>query len=128
MAALALGSPGAGRRSTAHYRPEPMNQPTNADLMDELRRLREEVQRLREKVEPAGDELVRIQEFADRKDLGRSTVYEKAERKGIPIRDAHGYPKKASDRSAAYISATEWDAADQLDTRTVRRQAGFYED
>lgn len=105
-----------------------MNQPTNADLMDELRRLREEVQRLREKVEPAADELVRVQEFADRKGLGRSTVYEKAERNGIPIRDAHGYPKGEGDRSAAYISVTEWEAAEKLDTRTVRRQAGFYND
>jgi hypothetical protein len=124
---LRNGRAGAGLRSIVHHRLEPMNQPTNADLMDELRRLREEVQRLREKVEPAADELVRVHEFADRKGLGRSTVYEKAERQGIPIRGAHGYPKEDGDRSAAYISLTEWEAAERLDTRTVRRNAGFYD-
>jgi len=44
------------------------------------------------------------------------------------VRDSHGYPKEDGDRSAAYVSVTEWEAKEELDTRTVRRNAGFYDD
>jgi predicted DNA-binding transcriptional regulator AlpA len=109
-----------------------MDDPTNADLMREIRRLREEVEALRGELRSAksqfSNELVRLQDFAERMGLGRSTVYQKLNRRGIPVRDSHGYPKEDGDRSAAYLSVTEWEAREKLDTRTVRRNAGFYDD
>jgi len=57
-----------------------MDEPTNADLMREIRRLREEVEALRGEIRSAksrfSSELVRLQDFAERMDLGRSTVYQ----------------------------------------------------
>jgi len=72
-------------------------------------------------------ELVRVQDFADRMDLSRSTVYQRAKKRGIPIRDKHGYPKEAGDRSAAYVSVTEWEEGEEIATRTVRQNARLYD-
>jgi hypothetical protein len=94
---------------------------TLAALRDEVRRLREEVRREKR------EELPRLQDFADELGIGRSTLYAKLDRRGIPVRDSHGFPKEEGDKSAAHVSRTEWEAAEQLDTRTVRRRAGFYD-
>lgn len=95
-----------------------------ASLQDEVRQLRRE---LRDAKSRMSQELVRVQDFADRMDISRGTVYRRAKKRGIPMRDAHGYPKEDGDRSAAYVSVTEWEAAEKIDTRTVRQNAGFYE-
>jgi hypothetical protein len=94
---------------------------TLAALRDEVRRLREEVRRERR------EELPRLQDLAGELGIGRSTLYAKLDRRGIPVRDSHGFPKEGGDKSAAHVSRTEWEAAEQLDTRTVRRRAGFYD-
>jgi SMC interacting uncharacterized protein involved in chromosome segregation len=109
-----------------------MEEPTNADLMREIRRLREEVESLRDEVREAkssfSDELVRLQGFADRMGLSRSAIYAARDRGEIVIRDKHGYPKEEGDRSASYVSITEWQADGRLATQTVRQRAGFYDD
>lgn len=92
---------------------------TLAALRDEVRRLREEVRRERR------EELPRLQDLAEELGIARSTMYSKLKRAGIPIRDSHGFPKEGG--GAAHVSRTEWEAAEELDTRTVRRRAGFYD-
>ena len=98
---------------------------TVQSLVREMRSLRQEVRSLKGE---SRRELVRLQEFADELGLARSTIYAKAGRRGIPIRDDAGYPKEEGDKSAAYISRAEWEAAERLNTQTVRRRADFYED
>ena len=92
--------------------------------MKEVRALREEVADL--KAQQRRDELPRLQAFADELGISRSTMYAKLERRGIPVRDSHGYPKDSGDRSAAHVSRTEWEEGEQIDTRTVRQRAGAY--
>lgn len=93
---------------------------TLAALRDEVRALRQEVRR------EDREELPRLQALADELGIARSTMYEKLDRRGIPVRDSNGYPKEEGDRSAAHVSRTEWEAAEELGTRTVRRRAGMH--
>jgi predicted DNA-binding transcriptional regulator AlpA len=99
---------------------------TLSDVMAELQAQRKEIQRLREEVE-GEDELVRIRDFAEEKGVSPRTIYRKARKRNIPIRDDAGFPKEEGDRSAAFISRTEWEEKEKLDTRTVRRRAGAYD-
>jgi len=104
---------------------------TLKDVMAELRAQRKEIERLREEVREAkssfSDELVRLQDFADRVGLSRSAIYAAQRRGEIVIRDKHGYPKEEGDRSASYVSVTKWESSGRLDTQTVRQRAGAYE-
>jgi DNA-binding transcriptional MocR family regulator len=106
-------------------------QPTSADILEELRALRSEVESLREQVQEQttgrAAPLPRLQDFAEELGISRSTMYAKLDRRGIPVRDSHGYPKDDGDRSAAHVTRTEWDERERLDTRTVRQQAGLYD-
>jgi len=95
------------------------------EILEEVRALRDEVRELHRQV--GRDELPRLQDLADELGIGRSTLYAKLDRKGIPVRDSHGVPKGDGDRSAAHVSRTEWEAAEELDTRTVRQRAGLYD-
>jgi len=101
------------------------------DVMAELRAQRKEIKGLRDELREAKsgmtDELVRLQDFADRVGLSLSAIYAAQRRGEIVIRDKHGYPKEEGDRSASYVSVTEWEAKGALDTQTVRQRAGFYE-
>lgn len=98
------------------------------EVADTLAALRDEVRELREEVrQETREELPRLTDLAEELGIGRSTLYEKLERRGIPVRGSHGYPKEEGDRSAAHVSRSEWEAAEELDTRTVRRRAGFYD-
>jgi len=97
-------------------------EPSRADLLTAIERLDRKVSRLEEKVAQAGrQELVRLTDLAEELSLARSTMYKKLDEKGIPVRNASGFPKE--DGSAAYVSRTEWESAGRLDTRTVRRRA-----
>jgi hypothetical protein len=95
------------------------------EILEEVRALRDEVRELHRQV--GRDELPRLQDLADEIGVARSTLYSKLDRKGIPVRDSHGFPKSDGDRSAAHVSRTEWEAAEELDTRTVRQRAGLYD-
>ena len=54
-------------------------------------------------------------------------MYAKLKRRGIPVRDATGAPKEEGDRSAAFVSRTEWEMGEKLHTRVVRREDGQYD-
>jgi hypothetical protein len=106
-----------------------MSEITIDDVFEELRAQRKEIRSLRRELrKQSRNELPRLQDFADELGLGRTTMYEKLGRRGIPVRDSHGFPKEEGDRSAAHVSRTEWEEGERVDTRTVRRKAGFYED
>jgi DeoR/GlpR family transcriptional regulator of sugar metabolism len=104
-----------------------MNEPTNADLMRELRRLREDVEQLRQEVRrKAGEELVRVSVLADELGCSKRTIRRRMDQEGIPKRDMHGRP--ASGGQMTYVSRSEWGEAQELDTQTVRHRAGEYDD
>jgi len=108
-----------------------MPQATLDDVMEELRSQREEIERLRTELRKAtaglSQELIRVQDLADTLGLARSTIYKRANKKGIPVRGKNGFPKEEGDKSAAYISRTEWESAEAASTQTVRHRAGFYD-
>ncbi len=94
-------------------------------ILEEIRGLRQELRDVKAQVAER-DELPRLQDFADELGIARSTLYDKLNRRGIPIRDSHGYPKEEGDRSAAHVSRTEWEEGEEIATRTVRERAGAY--
>jgi len=71
-----------------------------------------------------GDELLTIQQVAERTGLSTPTVYRRLNRHDIPKRDAGGRPKDGG-KTTTFISWSEWQLAEQLDTRIVRRNAGL---
>jgi len=99
---------------------------TEEAILDELRALRREVRDLRRQSLRRGRDLVPLADLADELGVARSTIYRRLEEKGIPIRTANGAPKEEGDRSAAYVSRSEWEGGEELHTQTVRQQDGQY--
>jgi len=105
-------------------------------LVDEVQALRREVRALSRasqsrrqgRKEDSQKELPRLQALADEVGISRSAMYRKLDRHGIPVRGSMGFPKEEGDRSAAHVSRTEWEAKGKKDTRTVRQNAGFYDE
>ena len=96
-------------------------------LQSEVRRLRKEVAALRAERDSVSP-LPRLQDLAGELSVSTQTVRRRLEEADIPIRDAHGYPKKDGDRTTAHVSRAEWEAKGELETRRVRKAAGFYDD
>lgn len=71
-----------------------------------------------------GDELLTVKQVAERSGITTPTVYRRLNREGIPKRDVAGRPKDGG-RSTTMISWSEWQLAEKLDTRIVRRNAGL---
>lgn len=71
-----------------------------------------------------GDELLTVKQVAERAGISTPTVYRRLNRHDIPKRDAGGRPKKGGN-TTTMISWSEWQLAEELDTRIVRRNAGL---
>lgn len=71
-----------------------------------------------------GDELLTVQQVADRAGITTPTVYRRLDKEGIPKRDVAGRPKGGG-RSTTMISWTEWELAEEVPTRAVRTRAGL---
>jgi predicted transcriptional regulator len=99
---------------------------TEEAILDELRALRREVQALKRQSVTQGRDLVPVRELAEELGVTPRTVRRRADRHGIPIRTATGAPKEDGDRSRAFVSRTEWEAEEELHTRTVRKEDGHY--
>jgi len=72
-----------------------------------------------------GDELLTVKQVAERAGLSTPTVYRRLNRHDIPKRDAGGRPKDSGEKTTTLISWSEWQLAEELDTRIVRRNAGL---
>ena len=97
-------------------------------ILEEIQAQREELRALRQEVRSLkrGRDLVPLADLAGELGVARSTIYRRLEEKGIPIRTASGAPKDDGDRSAAYVSRSEWEGGEELHTRTVREEDGQY--
>lgn len=105
-----------------------MSDPTNQEILNEIQRLHDRLDDLeRELRRERRDELPRLSELAEELGIHRATVYRKMKREGIPVRDSHGFPKEDGDKSAAHVSRSEWESKEELDTQSVRWQAGELE-
>ncbi|WP_103029993.1 helix-turn-helix domain-containing protein [Salinibacter altiplanensis] len=101
---------------------------TEQDILEEIQAQREELRALRQEVRSLkrGRDLVPLADLAEELGVARSTIYRRLEENGIPIRTAGGAPKEEGDRSAAYVSRSEWEGGKELHTRTVREEDGQY--
>jgi len=99
---------------------------TEEAILDELRALRREVRDLKRQSLGRGRDLVPLADLADELGVARSTIYRRLEEKSIPIRTASGAPKEEGDRSAAYVSRSEWEGGEELHTHSVRKEDGQY--
>jgi predicted DNA-binding transcriptional regulator AlpA len=104
---------------------------TDEKILQEIRRLHKRLDdiegQLREMRRENSSDLVPLQALAEELGVARSTIYRRLEQKGIPIRTASGAPKEEGDRSAAYVSRSEWEGEEELHTRTVREEDGQYD-
>ena len=104
---------------------------TNKEILQEVRRLHDRLDdiegQLRGMRREATSDLVPLADLAEELGVARSTIYRHLEEKGIPIRTANGAPKEEGDRSAAYVSRSEWEGGEELHTRTVRHEDGQYD-
>ena len=104
---------------------------TNKEILQEIRRLHDRLDDIKEQLcgmrREATSDLVPLADLTDELDVARSTIYRRLEEKGIPVRTASGAPKDGGDRSAAYVSRSEWEGGEELHTRTVREEDGQYE-
>lgn len=73
-----------------------------------------------------GDDIIHITKYAHEKGVDRSTVYRRAKRHGIPIRDFTGAKKKGGN-GGAFVSRLEMECREELGTQAVRRANGQYE-
>lgn len=71
-----------------------------------------------------GDELLTVEQVADRAGITTPTVYRRLKRKGIPKRDVGGRPKSGGN-TTTMISWTEWSLGEEVPTRAVRESAGL---
>jgi predicted DNA-binding transcriptional regulator YafY len=105
-----------------------MSDPTNQEILNEIQRLHDRLDDLeRELRRERRDELPRLSELADELDVSERTIRRKMDKAGIPIRDSHGFPKEVGDKSAAHVSRSEWESKEEVDTQSVRWQAGELE-
>lgn len=104
---------------------------TNKEILQEVRCLHDRLDdiegQLRGMRREATSDLVPLADLAEELGVARSTIYRRLEEKGIPIRTANGAPKEEGDRSAAYVSRSEWEGGEELHTRTVRHEDGQYD-
>lgn len=104
---------------------------TDEKILREIRHLHERLDdiegQLHEMQKDRTSDLARLTDLADELGIARSTMYAKLKRRGIPVRDATGAPKEEGDRSAAFVSRTEWETGEKLHTRVVRREDGQYD-
>ena len=100
---------------------------TEEAILEELRALRREVRDLKQQSLGRGRDLVPLADLADELGVARSTIYRRLKQKGIPVRTANGAPKEEGDRSAAYVSRSEWEGGEELHTHSVRKEDGQYE-
>jgi hypothetical protein len=71
------------------------------------------------------DDVIPVAKYAYEKGVDRSTVYRRAERNGIPIRDETGAVRDGE--GVACVSRTEMEMKEDLGTRVVRRADGQYD-
>jgi len=96
---------------------------TNADMASALGALLEEVKALREEVRRATrPALVEAEWLAWRSGCSVDTVNRRAKEWGLPKRDLNGDIKTSPTGPVRY-SLTEWEAAERLHTRVVKRTA-----
>ena len=109
----------------------PIDMATNKEILQEIRRLHDRLddmeEQLREMRSEATSNLVRLSDLAEELGVTPRTVRRRAKRHAIPIRTASGAPKDEGDRSAAYVSRSEWEGEKELHTRTVRKEDGQYD-
>jgi hypothetical protein len=76
---------------------------------------------------PGKGGLVSLQALAEEEGVAPSTIRRRyIYRKGLPVRNAEGYPKERHGRTA-FLSRAEIEAGEELPTETVRRRAGLQE-
>ena len=104
---------------------------TDEKILREIRRLHERLDdiegQLHEMQKDRTSDLARLTDLAEELGVTPRTVRRRMKRRGIPVRDATGAPKKEGDRSAAFVSRTEWETGEKLHTRVVRREDGQYD-
>ena len=104
---------------------------TNKEILQEVRCLHDRLDdiegQLRGMRREATSDLVPLADLAEELGVARSTIYRRLKQKGIPVRTANGAPKEEGDRSAAYVSRSEWEGGEELHTRTVRHEDGQYD-
>lgn len=94
-----------------------------SQLLSELRQVREDLAALRAEVRNATrPALVEAEWLAWRSGCSVDTVNRRAKEWGIPRRDLNG-DIKASPTGPVRYSLTEWEAAERLHTRVVKRSA-----
>lgn len=72
------------------------------------------------------DDVVPVRKYAYEKGISRSTVYRRAERNDVPIRDETGAVKEG-EAGIACVSRMEMKLGEELGTQVVRRTDGQYE-
>ena len=71
-----------------------------------------------------GDELLTVEQGAERAGVTTPTVYRRRTRTGRPTRDGGRRPKSGGS-TTTMISWTEWSLGEEVPTRAVRESAGL---